>query len=337
MARRVTLRDVASHAQVSVTTVSNVVRGWQFIAADTRRRVEQSILELGYSPHSIAQGLRTGRTQVIGLIVPDLASLYFAVMVETVEQVAQQHGYNVFVINSNESPEQEARALEQVAARWVDGLLIVQTTPSERASKLLASLNMPTVALDRVASDYHGAACTIDNRQIVLLAIAHLCALGHTHIAHLVAPRDITVVEARAQAYVEAMGGQGRLIPTGSDFDLEGGYLGILNMVVAGTPLPTAVFASNDLMAIGAMRAFSERGIRVPEDVSIVGVDNIPFCRYLSIGLTTVAQPLDALAEAGMTMLLQLIHDHPLDAQQVILQPELIVRESTAAPRKDAL
>lgn len=334
MARRVTLRDVADRAQVSITTVSNVMRGWPYISADTRIRVEAAINELSYSPHSIAQGLRTGRTQVIALIVPELATLYFAVLVETVEQIAQQHGYNVFVVNSRNSPELEAQAVEQVASRWVDGLLIAQSTRSAGTGERLNRLEIPVVAMERVPPDYTGSSCMIDNRQIVTLALDHLRSLGHKDIAHLVAPRDITVVEERVEAYLEIMDKRGRLIPTGDDFGLHGGYTAITRLLESGEKLPTAIFASNDLMAIGAIRALQERALRVPEDVSVVGVDDIPVCRYLTPTLTTVRQPLGALANAGIMMLLRLIHRQPLQNDHVVLKPELIVRESTAAPRK---
>lgn len=333
MARRVTLRDVADRAQVSVTTVSNVMRGWPYISAETRSRVEAVIRELGYAPHSIAQGLRTGRTQVIGLIVPDLASQYFSVMVDTVERVARQHGYNVFVVNTHNSPDLEAEAVEQVAARWVDGLLMVQSTTGARTGERLEALEIPSVALERVPTDYSGASCMIDNRQIVKVALDHLHALGHKDIAHLVAPRDITVVEARVEAYLEAMGGRGHLIPTGGDFSLNGGYMAMLRLMEMKDRLPTAIFASNDLMAVGAMRALTQNGVRVPQDVSIVGVDDIPFCAYITPALTTVRQPLQLLADAGINLLLSLIDHKQPETQQIVLTPELVVRESTAPPR----
>ncbi|MBL8134184.1 MAG: LacI family DNA-binding transcriptional regulator [Anaerolineae bacterium] len=329
-----TLRDVADRAQVSVTTVSNVVRGWPYIAAETRSRVEDAIEVLGYSPHSIAQGLRTGRTQAIGLVVPDLASQYFAVMVETVETVAQQRGYNVFVVNSRNSPELEIQAVEQVTSRWVDGLLIVQSTRSANTSKHLSRMPIPVVAMERVPQDYQGASCMIDNQAIVRMAVGHLRDLGHRAIAMLVAPRDITVVEARVQAFLSLTQGHGTLIPTADDFGLHGGYTAVKRLLDSGSALPTGIFASNDLMALGAMRAFSEHGIRVPKDVSIVGVDDIPYCAYLTPSLTTVRQPLELLASAGITMLLSLIDEKPPGAQQIVLLPELIVRESTGAPRK---
>jgi len=331
----VTLRDVADRAGVSVTTVSNVVRGWQFIASDTRARVEEAIAELGYSPHFIAQGLRTGRTQAIGLIVPDLANLYFAVMVETIETAAQERGYNVLVFSTHNSPEREAQAIEQVTARWVDGLLIVQSTQEARTGTLLADLDIPLVALDRVPSDYTGAWCTIDNHAVVRLAIGHLRDLGHTDIAMIVAPRDISVVEARVEAFLALTDGRGRLIPTGDDFGLHGGYSAIVRLLDAGEALPTAFFASNDMMAAGAMRALSERGLRIPQDISLVGMDDVPICSYLTPALTTVRQPLELLANAGIALLLSLIDDKPTDAH-VVLMPELVVRESTAPPRKAA-
>lgn len=191
--------------------------------------------------------------------------------------------------------------------------------------------------MERVPTDYSGPSCMIDNREVVRLAVDHLCALGHQDIAMLVAPRDITVVEARVQAFMEVTKRKGRLIPTG-DFGLHGGYTAAKRLLDFGTPLPTALLASNDMMALGAMRVFSERGIRVPEDISLIGVDDAPFCSYLTPALTTVRQPLELLASAGITLLLSLIDKKSPPAQHIVLvRPELIVRETTAAPRKEAV
>lgn len=335
MTRRVTLRDVAERAGVSVTTVSNVVRGWQYISSETRTRVEEAITALGYAPHSIAQGLRTGRTQAIGLIVPDLSSAYFSIMVETIEKAARARGYSVLIFSTHNLPEREAEAIAQVTARWVDGLLMVQSTPAARTEALLATLPMPVVALDRIPPNYGGAWCCVDNRAITRLAVEHLHGLGHTDIALIVAPRDISVVEARAIAFQEYTAGRGRLIPTGDDFDLHGGYAAIVRLLDAGETLPTALFASNDMMAAGAMRALAERGIRVPDDLSIIGVDDVPLCAYLTPALTTVRQPLEPLANAGIALLLALIDEQDADPH-ITLMPELVVRESTAPPRKES-
>lgn len=327
------MRDVAERAGVSVTTASNVVRRWQYIASDTRARVEAAIADLGYSPHSIAQGLRTGRTQAIGLIVPDLANLYFAVMVETIERAAGERGYNVLVFSTHNSPQREAQAIEQIAARWVDGLLIVQSTQTARTSELLSHLDIPMVALDRIQPDYTGAWCRIDNYALVELAVAHLRQLGHTDIALIVAPPDIGVGEARVQAFISLAGETRRLIHTQGDFGLTGGYSAIAQLLDSGGPLPTAICASNDMMAVGALRALGERGIRVPTDVSVIGMDDVPICAFLNPALTTVRQPIELLAHEGIGVLLSLIAEKPT-ATHIVLQPELIVRETTAPPRK---
>lgn len=336
MAQRITLRDVANHAAVSVTTVSNVVRDWPYVASDTRLKVQQSILELGYSPHPIAQGLRTGRTQVIGFLVPDLSNPHFAAMVSVAEDVAQEHGFSLLVFNSHEDEAREAECIRRVVSRWVDGLLISHVVGAHHTTDLLNNLTIPVVAIDRVPEDFEGACCSLDNFRAAQLATQHLCDLGHTRIAHLSGPTGGPKPALdRIEGYLHTLRQNGLEYQRIASFDngvwgCDEGYHA-MREILSDAAYPTAVFASNDRMAIGASLAIYERGLRVPDDISLVGVDDIEVSRYMNPPLTTVTQPLEQLARVGIELLLKLIGGETPDETRTSLMPSLLVRQSTAA------
>lgn len=333
---KTTLRDVARRAGVSVTTVSNVVRGWPYISDATRAKVQRAIHELHYSPDPIAQGLRTGRTQVIGFIVPDIANPLFAAMVSTVEDIAQEQGYGVLVFNTHEDAGREAECIRRVAHGWGDGLLIVQTTSKNQLAA--HSLPIPVVALDRVPTDFKGASCAVDNAAVVDLAMRHLVELGHRRIAHLSGAPGALTAQERAAAYRRwiAEHGLGYAYASSNSgaWSAEDGYRAALALLDE-PELPTAIFASNDRLAIGAAHALRERGLCIPDDMSLVGVDDIESSRYINPPLTTIRQPLEAMARAGIDLLLSLINDQQAHADvKLSLAPTLVVRASTAAPRQ---
>ncbi len=332
MFSKVTLRDVAVRAGVSVTTVSNVVRGWPYISEETRMKVEQAIDELGYVPHRMAQGLRTGRTQVIGFVVPNLANPHFASMVGAVEDIAWARDYSVLVFNTHEDETREVDCIRRVVNGWGDGLLIVQAAQFPRTSLLLETLKLPVVAIDRVATDYEGPYCKVDNVAIARLAVQHLYDLGHRRIAHLSGPQRALTASTRLAAYQEVMHELGLpdhyVSSNAGLWSPEEGYRAMQELLKQ-RPRPTAVFSSNDSLAIGAAHAIREAGLRVPEDVSIVGVDDLDLSRFLNPPLTTVQQPVAQMARIGIDMLLRLIRDEPLDTPHMTLSPSLIVRAST--------
>ncbi len=338
MAHRITLRQVADHAGVSVTTVSNVIRGWPHIAVATRARVQQAIDTLGYVPHPIAQGLRTGRTQVIALIVPDLTKPHFAAMVSIIESIAREQGYSILIYNSQDDAASENHCIHEAIQRWVDGLIIVQAAGAHDTNTALASLSVPVVALDRVPQGFDGASCQIDNLNVARLAMEHLHTLGHQRIAHLAGPVGAQPAQERRAGYLNWLRDHGldyqAVAECAGEWGSDSGYSAMLH-VLDHFPAPSAVFASNDVMAIGALHALYERGFSVPQDVSVIGVDNIELCRHLHPPLTTIAQPMHTLAQIGIDMLLQLINSSTLAVPHRVLPPELVIRESTAPPRAD--
>ena len=334
MAQRVTLRDVAHHVGVSVTTVSNVVRGWPYVASETRQRVQEAIVELGYSPHPIAQSLRTGQMQQIGFIVPDLADPYFSSMVSVAEDVAQEHHYSVMVYTTHEDARREAECIRKATNRLVDGLLIAHVAEQPHISRI-RDVTVPIVTIDRIPENYDGPWCSLNNFRVAQLAMQHLCDLGHTRIAHLAGPGGASPAKDRREGYFAALNEYGlsyrRTLESPIGWGSQMGY-DMTAEILSDDALPTAIFASNDRLAIGAMRAIQDGGLQVPGDISIVGVDDIEVCQYLNPPLTTVRQPLLDMARVGIDMLLSLIRGEQPAAMQVLLEPTLTLRQSTAPP-----
>jgi len=338
MKNRVTLKDVAQFAGVSVTTVSNVVRGWPYIADETRQKVQEAIRELRYSPHPIAQGLRTGQMQTIGFIVPYLSNPYFGSIVSVVEDVAQEHQYSVIIFSSHEDFQRQTECIRRASNRLIDGLLIAPIASVQPFDSTFTDLTIPTVVIDRVPDGYTGPSCALNNFQVGLLATRHLCELGHRRIAHLAGPLTVRGARERAEGYRQALREFGlsyeRIDHSSTAWDCEDGYRQMSALLRDG-PAPSAVFAGNDLLAIGALHALDEAGLSCPQDISVVGVDDIEVGAYIRPTLTTVRQPLQELARAGIELLLNLIHQRHEGDTQVTLEPTLIVRHSTAAPSRD--
>ncbi|MBC7871939.1 MAG: substrate-binding domain-containing protein [Chitinophagaceae bacterium] len=336
MLRRVTLHDVADYAEVSVTTVSNVVRDWPHISHETREKVQRAIHELGYIPHPIAQGLRTGLTQVIGFIAPSLADPYFASMVSVAEDVARQRDYSLHVFNTCENENREVESIRRASQRLVDGLLIAQVSTGKYTTDVVAEVNIPVVAIDRIPEGFSGPSCRVDNLRAGELVMGHLYELNHRKIAHLAGPSTVRPARERLEAYQVARSLYGltyeRIVFVSSMWDYHEGHRA-MQQILDDDILPTAIFASNDRMAIGASHAIQGRGLRVPQDISVVGVDDIEISEYLNPPLTTVHQPIEDMARSGIDLLLRLLKNEVPDDIHRVLQPSLVVRQSSQVAR----
>lgn len=334
MAERVTLRDVAQHVGMSVTTVSNVVRGWPFVADETRRRVQQAIVELGYSPHPIAQSLRTGQMQTLGFIVPDLSNPYFASMVSVAETIAQERHYSLIVFNTHEDDAREAECIRRATNRLVDGMLIAHVIDTRDGGARLRGLSLPVVSIDRVPEGYDGPSCTIDNIRAATLATEHLGALGHERIAHIAGPVGALPARDRLLGYRDTLRARGlgyeRVTYCDASWGCAAGYRAMTE-ILADPVRPTAVFASNDRVAIGALHAIRDAGLSVPGDIALVGLDDIEVSEHVQPPLTTVRQPIQDVARAGIGLLLALVGGERPAELNVVLEPALVVRESSGA------
>ena len=330
-----TIKDVARAARVSVTTVSHVVNKTRFVSEDGRNRVEQAIRELGYVPSAVARSLQRSATNTLGMLIPNSSNPYFAEIVRGIEDRCFGAGYNLVLCNTDDEPRRQGMVLQVLAERRVDGLIVVSSGEDPALPDLLAGLRMPTVMVDREIDTLPCDLVETAHMQGALLAVQHLTALGHRRIACIGGPAGVATADQRAEGWRMALAGLGLpsagLLQPG-DFTSEGGYAA-MHAILRRTPRPSAVFVANDLMAIGALCAAHECGVAVPDELSLVGFDDIELARFACPPLTTVAQPKQRIAAMAVDMLLERIEGRRQDVRKVVLQPELRVRASTAPYR----
>ncbi|WP_420000659.1 LacI family DNA-binding transcriptional regulator [Streptomyces boninensis] len=342
---RVSLKDVAERAGVSIKTVSNVVNNYPHVTPAMRTRVQRAIDELGYRPNLTARHLRKGRTGIIALAVPELGNPYFAELAGAVIDVAAQHEYTVLLDHTQGIREQEILVSQGFRSRVIDGLILspLELEPEDLAAR---TDDAPLVLLGERRYDLPYDHIAIDNIAAARAAVRHLLTLGRRRIAFLGARQDRTV----QPAHLRLLGWQAELaewgVPTEDalvantgGWDHEDGSVAMARLLDSGQ-LPDAVFAYNDLVAIGAMRVMSERGLKVPEDIAVVGFDDITESRYGAVTLTTVAPDKQAIARLAVESVVgrlksQQNEETPRPTQE--LQPgfTLVERESTlgrAAP-----
>ncbi|SFE94897.1 LacI family DNA-binding transcriptional regulator [Paracidovorax wautersii] len=339
-----TIKDVAQHAQVSVTTVSHVLNGTRHVSAAGRARVEEAIRTLGYVPSAIARSLKRNNTRTLGMLIPNSSNPYFAEIVHAVEDRAFGAGYNVILCNTNDEPHRQGSYLQVLAERRIDGLIVVSTGHDATLPTQLAGLTVPTVLVDReiAIGEQPGDMVETAHHQGGLLATRHLLSLGHRRIACIGGQEGLAPSEQRIAGWRAALAEAGASVLAGSEallwhghFTSQGGYEAMHALLRSPVP-PTAVFVCNDLMAMGALCAAHERGLRVPEALSLVGFDDIELAAFTSPPLTTVAQPKQRIGALAVDMLMERIEGRRQAARQVMLQPELRVRASTAARQPGA-
>ncbi len=329
-----TIRDVAKRAQTSVSTVSRVLTKSGPVAEQTLRRIMEAIDELGYRPNALARGLVQKRTGTIGVVLPDVANPFYAEVLRGMGDVAAAQGFHLLLVNADLSFRKEEEGLAILAEKQVDGVIYTsgEVTPAHR--ELFAALRRP-VAL-AATYDPEGAypAVLVDSQRGAALAVEHLADLGHSRIAVIHGPlRDPVAGGPRLAGYQQGAAARGlvlapELIAEG-DFHLESGYAAMSRMLDR-SDRPTAVVAASDLMAIGAVNAILDRGLRVQEDISVVGFDNIWFASAVRPGLTTVAQPMYDIGAKSVEILAAAMDESgPVAPVTYWIEPHLVVRGST--------
>jgi LacI family transcriptional regulator len=329
-----TIKDVALRAGVSVTTVSHVVNDTRHVSAKGRERVELAIRELGYVPNAMARSLKSNTTSTLGMLIPNSSNPYFAEIVRIVEDRCFGAGYTLVLCNTDDEPRRQSVYLQVLAERRIDGLIVVSTGDDDSLVTQLQGLRIPTVLVDREIADPSCDLVETAHMQGGLLAVRHLLSLGHKRIACIGGPEALTPSEQRIEGWRMALAETGStpnadaLLWRGA-FTSQSGYEAMHAILRTEHP-PSAVFVCNDLMAIGALRAAHESGVHVPDELSIVGFDDIELSAYTSPPLTTVAQPKERIGALAVDMLLERVGGKRRDARKVVLQPELRVRASTA-------
>lgn len=331
-----TIRDVAHRAGVSTMTVSRVVNSSGHTSLQTRERVEHAVAELGYVPNAVARHLRSKRTKTIALVLSDITNPFFTTIARGVEDVAGPRGFGVMFCNTDESESEEIDYLQMLIQRQVDGVLLVPAGRSIEPLRLLRSQHVPVVVLDRRVASRQVDQVRTDSVLGAYRLTRHLVELGHRRIGMLTGHRTISTSVDRVAGYERALAEAGvnldpKLVRYGG-FGLAGGYR-MATEVLAAEPRPTALFAANNFVAFGAMRALRERSLRVPDDISLVCFDDLPEEWLIDPFLTVVDQPAYEMGRQAAELLLERLDGtHPKGGHAIVLPGEFIERRSTAAP-----
>ncbi|ACZ18795.1 transcriptional regulator, LacI family [Thermanaerovibrio acidaminovorans DSM 6589] len=330
----VTMKDVALLAGVSVSTVSHVLNGTRNVAPETRDRVMRAVDALGYRPNMMARGLRRKGIFLLGLVVPDATNPYFAEVARAVEDRCYERGFSLMVASSGGIPEREARAVEAMGLHRVGGIIMVGLGFPEEQARILSGLEIPVVMVDRKIGDLPVDSIQSDNVGGGRMAARHLLDLGHRRIGCVTGPMGLGPSEDRLRGFMEeieeARVDRSWVSVIHGDFGCESGYRAARGML-SRPDRPTAIFAMNDLMALGVMGAARDAGLSVPSDLSVVGFDGISMGRFFVPSLTTVAQPIASMGHGAVDRIVdRMMGDVEGEIMARILPCSLIQRGSSA-------
>ncbi|GAA1362454.1 LacI family DNA-binding transcriptional regulator [Streptomyces beijiangensis] len=334
------IKDVARRAGVSVGTVSNVINRPGSVSPETRGRVQAAIDELGYVRSESARQLRAGSSRIVALLVLDMGNPFFVDVARGAERAARKAGLGVMVCNSDQNAAEEADYLALFAEQRVAGVLVTPADPTGRSLEAFARHSIPFVLVDRVASGAASCAVSVDDVQGGALAVRHLVAAGHRSIAYVSGPPELRQIQDRREGALTALADAG--LPAEALVEIATHRLDVAAGRDAGarlvglSPRPTAVFCANDLLALGVLQSLYAAGVKVPQDMAIVGYDDIEFAAAAAVPLTSVRQPAALMGRMAAELLLEEsghIGDGEHLHRNVLLQPELVVRASSVLPR----
>src|SRR6516225_8663161 len=332
----VTLKDVAAMAGVHPATVSRALNPETrlLVRDDTARRVLEAAEALGYHPNTVARSLRTRRSSTVGVLIPDLTNPLFPPIVRGIEDRLAADGYVALIGNTDSDDERERMVFDFMRARHVDGLVLATARLHHPLLAEAARAEMPVVLINRLAQDYSFPSVSVDNERGVRMAVAHLSALGHRRIAHIAGPQEMSTGLSRYRGFVTAM--ESARLPIDDDlvvfakaFTVEEGLRCSRLLLDRGAGC-TAIAAGNDMLAVGCYAALDETGLGCPEDISVVGFNDMPFIDRLRPPLTTIRFPHYQVGTEAAQLLLELISDGSGPVKILYLAPELVIRGSTA-------
>jgi LacI family transcriptional regulator len=337
---KLTIADIAKQAGVSKATVSRVLnRREDGVGDDTRARILKILADTGFQPSATARCLATGESRSIGLIIPDIANPFFALLVRGAEAVLNQEGYSLFLCNAGRSVAKESDYIRALIEKHVDGVILNSAGSAlDTQVEALEAKGIPVVLLDRVIKRRESRfGVFVDNQHGAREAVMYLYSRKDCDLLFLNGPAELSQSMERLAGVEEALHELGipaqRLRVINSDFTPEGGYHAVsslLGLAGKGAPLPfNAIFAANDLMAIGAARALRQRNIRVPEDVELIGFDDIEFAAMLEPPLSTIAQPAQEMGASSAELLLRLIAGQKPRQKTLVMSPKLVLRGTT--------
>ena len=333
---RVTIVDVARRAGVHWSTVSRALNPDKrhLISPDMIERVEACVRELGYRANALASGLRTQRSRTIGVIVSNLGDPVHPPIVRAIEDRFAEIGYVTLVGNTDNYPERQAALIDRFIAQGVDGLIVATFARNDQVIGTCVEANIPTVAVFRDPECEDIPSVRVDDAKAMELAVHHLAERGHRHIAHIAGPQNVSTGYYRCRGFRRACRGLSKLGVTpavvyGTEFTVEHGEIAC-RALLRDHPNVTAIATANDMLAVGALRHLRSLGIRCPADISIIGMNDMPFMDTIAPPLTTIRTPTAELGKHAAAILSEMINNRPIQNRRIELVPELVVRSSVA-------
>ncbi len=327
---QVTIKDIARKANVSYATVSRALNGKRGVREETRRRILRIAAELAYTPNAIARGLVKRQTQTLGLVIPDITNPFYPEVARGIEEGAAAAGYSVFLCNTNWERRREAQYLSLLAEKRVDGVILAPV--EESAWEIETAVSTALVYVSTAPLDTRHSFVVIDNVRGGYLAAEHLIGAGYRSFGFVGSPEDPIAVGGRLEGFRQALQEHGLALPERfvqlGDFRQQTGYNIIRRMIAAGD-CPRAVFAENDLLALGVIQGAREAGLRVPQELAVIGFDDIPFAGFPEVRLTTISQPKYEMGRRAVELLLGRISAPAQPSQRIFLEPQLVVRGSS--------
>ncbi len=330
-----TLRDIARTLNVSISTVSRALQGYAEVNEETRKSVLQVAEQMEYAPNQVAQNLRSNKTKLLGIVVPELATHFFSANLSGFQDVAADKGYNVVICQSKESYVGEVQNIHTLMSSRVDGLIISlskETTDFDHL-KVLHNKGIPLVLFDRVCDQINTTSILVDEHDGAFIATEHLIKMGCRHIAHLSGPENLSISRNRLQGYTDAL--RKYNLPIQPEM-IRHSSLSAEDVTAHAQALldlpqpPDAIFAINDPAAIQVMQVIKERGLKIPEDIALVGFNNEPITALLEPALTTIAQPAFQMGQlAARHILEQIMKPEEFIPQKIVLKTTLIIRKSS--------
>lgn len=334
-----TIDEVAKLANVSKATVSRVLNNSELVIQKTREEVMGAIRMLNYQPNMVARHLRKQETKLIGIILPDISNPFYSQVLKGIEDIAYKRDYNVVLLNTDFSDERESKSIQTLIERRAEGFCFMCHRLTEEKIQLLRKLTIPYVMISRTVSDYSDIPfVNVDNILGAYDATNHLISLGHHRIAMISGPGDDECSSLdRIKGYHQAL--QEARIPIRPEYLKEGNFTYAMGEKLAMDLMelpepPTAIFAVSDETGIGALKGVKHLGYRVPEDVSIIGFDNLEMSEFCEPTLSTIAQPMSEMGQVAIKNLIDSIEHRPVDKLQVVLPHQLVVRNSTDRAKK---
>jgi DNA-binding LacI/PurR family transcriptional regulator len=327
-----TIKDVANRAGVSITTVSRILNNQPHVADELRERVLKAIDELDYRPSRVAQRLRATESNLVGVIFSDIANPFYIEALCSIEQALSQHGMSVLIGNANSDPKREEYFINLMQMEDIAGLIIAPTKEDSPALATASRLGLPVVVIDRRMSNMEVDTVLADNFKGAFLAVQHLTQLGHKRIGVVSGPLHLTSARERYTGYLQAMSDAQLAVETSltrfGDYRQASGYTLTRELLETPDP-PSALFIANNQMTIGAMNAIHDGGWIIPDDVAVIGFDDLPWAVSLNPPLTTVAQPTFEIGTGAADLLMVRIANPDRPSRTLVFETRLVVRESS--------